>query len=343
MSVGGIAAQFTLTKMRERSLGALVNRPCDQLLPVPVSPVISTVDSVGATLATCASVARSAVDAPDNLPEHQRFIDLVAQREVLRSKPFLRLLSILDIGPGPVPPNDVSMFIVDRLIADQEPPILAVVPPESSFHRCGGTLRNGAAERGLHHAEIFGMVDARPNIVGLDEVVERQTQVLQPGAIEVARTSIWTEPTDHVRNEVDELSELALVLAYPLLCLPLIVDVMAGREPSDDRALPVAERQRAIQEPAVLPVGPPRTGLMLERFARRNGRVPGFLDAWAVVRMNRSRPLVDRAWRAGSTPVYSSQRSLRKSVDPSGSALPTIAGIVSMARRRRSSDSCTSA
>jgi hypothetical protein len=52
-------------------------------LPVPVSPVMSTVESVGATLATRAITACRAGEAPTISLEHEGGVDFFAQRDVL--------------------------------------------------------------------------------------------------------------------------------------------------------------------------------------------------------------------------------------------------------------------
>src|SRR5438105_10124122 len=64
MSDWGIAAQFTLTKGHERRGEAAWMARAISSLPVPVSPVISTVESIGATFVTCHSTVRSGSDEP---------------------------------------------------------------------------------------------------------------------------------------------------------------------------------------------------------------------------------------------------------------------------------------
>ncbi len=60
----GIAEQFTLTNAREERCDRLWTARAISSLPVPVSPVIRTVESVGATLDTPESTARSAGEIP---------------------------------------------------------------------------------------------------------------------------------------------------------------------------------------------------------------------------------------------------------------------------------------
>src|SRR5258708_2835296 len=60
----GIAAQFTLTNARADRIERLWNARATSSFPVPVSPLMSTVASVGATRETFESSVRSAGDVP---------------------------------------------------------------------------------------------------------------------------------------------------------------------------------------------------------------------------------------------------------------------------------------
>ena len=64
INVGGMAAQFTLTNARDARCERLWIARATSSFPVPVSPVMSTVESVGATCATLVSTARSAGEVP---------------------------------------------------------------------------------------------------------------------------------------------------------------------------------------------------------------------------------------------------------------------------------------
>jgi hypothetical protein len=66
----GIAAQFTLTNAREVRSDRRCMARATSSLPVPVSPVIGTVESVAATFTTRESAACNAGDVPHNLFKH---------------------------------------------------------------------------------------------------------------------------------------------------------------------------------------------------------------------------------------------------------------------------------
>jgi hypothetical protein len=62
-------------------------------------------------------------------------IDFLSQREVLFARSLLGLLAILDVGTRRVPTNDVSRFVSQRVVLNQEPTILTIPAAESSFVR----------------------------------------------------------------------------------------------------------------------------------------------------------------------------------------------------------------
>ena len=97
-------------------------------LPVPVSPRMSTVESDGATLATCVNTLRMTLRRADDFFEHRRVIDLFAQRQVFFLSSLFGPFAIVDVGPRRVPANDPSLFVLQGVIADQKPPILPVLP-----------------------------------------------------------------------------------------------------------------------------------------------------------------------------------------------------------------------
>jgi hypothetical protein len=63
---------------------------------------------------------------PDDLFEHGRAIDLFAQLEILAPGALLGTLAIIDVGSGGIPAADIAGGIANRVVADQEPPVLPV-------------------------------------------------------------------------------------------------------------------------------------------------------------------------------------------------------------------------
>ena len=91
----GIAAQFSLTNVRAlRPLRLWIARAISSL-PVPVSPWMSTVESVGATISTCWSTCCSARALADDLLEVVVRPDLLFEVELLRAQLLLELGDLL--------------------------------------------------------------------------------------------------------------------------------------------------------------------------------------------------------------------------------------------------------
>ena len=94
-----MAAQLSLTKVRPfRGLRSCRARAMSSL-PVPVSPRMSTVETVGATVSTCFSTRRRAALSPDDLPKVVLGAGLLLQVSVLLGELVLEVLNLLE-GQG---------------------------------------------------------------------------------------------------------------------------------------------------------------------------------------------------------------------------------------------------
>src|SRR5216683_1436191 len=108
ISEGEIAAQLTRMNARADRFDRLWIARAINCLPVPVSPETRTVESVGATFATCAKTLRSGAEEPT-------------------------ISSNIEVGPRRIPPHQASLFVVERLVLDKEPAILTILPPRPLF------------------------------------------------------------------------------------------------------------------------------------------------------------------------------------------------------------------
>ena len=83
ISVGASAAQFTLTKARSALWDRLWTARAMSSLPVPVSPEMNTVESVGATLRILEQAVFSGMEEPTISLEHEASVDLLPQDQIL--------------------------------------------------------------------------------------------------------------------------------------------------------------------------------------------------------------------------------------------------------------------
>src|ERR1700692_2559461 len=102
--------------------------------PVPVSPVIRTVESLLATFDTCDRTAVWRGGAADNLFEHRGLVDFLSKRNVLLLQFILVSLAILDIGTRDVPPDDLPLVVSERVVTNQKPAIRSVAATQALLH-----------------------------------------------------------------------------------------------------------------------------------------------------------------------------------------------------------------
>ena len=98
ISSRGIAAQFTLMNARVLRSDRRWMARATSSLPVPVSPVMSTVESLRATLETRESTALQSSRCSNNLFEHRGLIDFFAQCDVLVLQPLFSSLAVFNVG-----------------------------------------------------------------------------------------------------------------------------------------------------------------------------------------------------------------------------------------------------
>jgi len=102
-----------------------------------------TVESVGATFATCASTWRSDAAEPDDLFEHRGAVDVFAQREILALRALFGSLAIIDVGARRVPAQRLTVLIPHRVVLYEEPPVLAIMAPSALLELEGHATREG--------------------------------------------------------------------------------------------------------------------------------------------------------------------------------------------------------
>src|SRR6267142_2221120 len=84
-----------------------------------------------------------------NLLEHERRIDLLPERKVFVTHPFLGSLAILNIRPSGIPANNVPVVVAKGIEADKKPPIVTVFSKRSllKFKRLKALPHPGATRK----------------------------------------------------------------------------------------------------------------------------------------------------------------------------------------------------
>jgi hypothetical protein len=145
-------------------------------LPVPVSPVTRTVESVWRDLGdACEHQIQGGRDAHDLL-EHGCLVNFVAERDVLSEELVLQrlvliqsplesglgLLTILDIDARSEPFNDGTVLVTEGVLLMDHPAILPVRPADARFFLKGFPSRDGSAPLFYENLNIFGMNTGSP-------------------------------------------------------------------------------------------------------------------------------------------------------------------------------------
>src|SRR5882762_7564147 len=79
----------------------------------------------------------------DDFFEHGGPYDVFAQRNVFVAHPVFRSLAIVDVGSRGIPAHETPLFVAERVVTDEEPTVLAILPPCALFD-----LKRQAAGKG---------------------------------------------------------------------------------------------------------------------------------------------------------------------------------------------------
>jgi len=69
----------------------------------------------------------------DDFFEHGGPYDVFAQRNVFVAHPVFRSLAIVDVGSRGIPAHETLLFVAERAVTDEEPTVLAILPPCALF------------------------------------------------------------------------------------------------------------------------------------------------------------------------------------------------------------------
>src|SRR5579862_3881461 len=184
--------------------------------PVPVSPMMSTVESVGATRDTSARTAGA----------------------------LLGPLAIVDVGGRDVPAHDGSPVIAEWRVADEKPPVVTILATDPDLAFVGESAGEGSARRVLQLREVVWM--KQRGDVGIEGELELLWRAEAP---EVERRPVRAEqPTvgvqhgDVLRDDLEQEAQLPFVLPDLLLGPLPIVDVGPRDVPANDASSIVVER-----------------------------------------------------------------------------------------------------
>ena len=148
---------------------------------------------------------------PNDLFEHGGTVDFFAQHEIFILRPFLAPLAIVDVGSRCIPTHEVSLFVAQRVVTDEEPTKLSVLSSALVVRFRKGGLRPGAFSLLLDILEILRMKDSGAKVLGL-HVFHAQARIIQHCLVRVQDFPIRVHNVDGLGYGIRNPSKLDLVL-----------------------------------------------------------------------------------------------------------------------------------
>src|SRR5918996_1521946 len=150
----------------------------------------------------------------DDFLEHGRVYDVFAQRNVFVSCPVFGPLAIVDVGSRCIPTHEASLFVAERVVTDEEPTMLPILPQRSLFDFKRETACKGRAALLPQPLEILRMKDPRAKVRG-DHVFHGETGIVEDCLVRVDRRAVRVLDDNGLGYRVGNPAKVALVLPKP--------------------------------------------------------------------------------------------------------------------------------
>src|SRR6202048_4012600 len=201
----------------------------------------------------------------DDFLEHGRAYDVFPQRNVFVSCPVFGALAVIDIGSSYIPAHQTSLFVAERVVTEEEPAILTVLPAHSllDFKRLAASQPSFAIFECL--LEIFRMVDSGAKVRG-KYILHGEAGMVEHCLVRVKRLAIRVQDDNGLRYSIGNPAKLPLLLKEFLLRPFSIFDVSIASKPPDDVAFSVELWNDTYQEPTVLSVISPDASFQFAWF-----------------------------------------------------------------------------
>ena len=152
--------------------------------------------------------------AADNLFEHRGLVDFLAKRNVLLLQFFLVSLAILDVGPCDIPPDDLSLVVCERVVANQKPAIRSVAATQALLQLESAAGRQRTGKMCLDPVDVVRMNFSF--MASLMPLLEADAVIGERHAIRIQPLEPGSQYADELGREVQHLAQLALALAQGL-------------------------------------------------------------------------------------------------------------------------------
>src|SRR6202049_4847106 len=221
----------------------------------------------------------------DDFLEHGGAYDVFPQRNVFVSCPVFGALAVIDVGSGCIPSHQASLFVAERVVTEEEPAILTVLPERSLLD-----FKRQAASQACfallpHPFEIFRMVRSGAKVRG-DYVLHGEAGIVEHCLVRVERLALRVQDDNGLRYSIGNPAMLPLLLKEFLLHSFPIFDVGIASKPPDDVAFSIELWNDTYEEPTVLSVISPDASFQFAWFGSIQQGLPFTNESVQVIGVN---------------------------------------------------------
>src|SRR5262245_6578876 len=121
---------------------------------------------------------------PDDVLEHRRTANLIAENEILVLGTVFGAPAVVDVGTGGVPLHDSTMFVVNRLVANEAPSMLSGMMPRPNFQFERHPIREPPLTLLVQTLQILTEEESMPKAL-FGQIVFAQSAVLEERPVRV--------------------------------------------------------------------------------------------------------------------------------------------------------------
>src|SRR6202035_447534 len=190
-----------------------------------------------------------------------------------------------DVGSRRIPAHQSSLFVVEWVVTEEDPAILAVLPEHSLLDFKRQAASQACFALLAHPLKIFGMKDTGAIVRG-DYIFHGEPGIGEHCLVRVERVALRVQDDNGLRYSIGNPAKLTLLLKEFLLRSFSIFDVGIASKPPDDVAFGVELRNDTYEEPSVFTVISADASFQFTWFAGIHHCEPFTYEPIQVIRVN---------------------------------------------------------
>src|SRR5260370_1973193 len=139
--------------------------------------------------------------------EHGGADDVFAQRNVFVSCPVFAALAIVNVGSRRIPAHQSSLFVAERVVTDEEPAILTVLPSRSLFDFKRQAASQGGFALLSQPLEIFGLEDSGAKVRG-DHILHSEAGIVEHCLVRIEQMTARVLDDDSLGDSIRNPAKL---------------------------------------------------------------------------------------------------------------------------------------